>query len=259
MPLDSTLNRYQQKYKPPLFLSVARTLDKMDRIRQIWIESARSSSTIESTTGCVLPSFQNNSRPPPLRTSSTYDDDDLFNNVALNLLSRHEILGLSVTEAILATLVKSTQRTSFFDGMCVRLDRSSHLSPHTASLVNSLDRIFGKELLDMTTEECKGQPCYTTKPVSPRHTMTFSGAPSCRHDASNGKKKAAATRRFFPDGADKASAVTVPTLGFFGGSKRRVRNIDWSVADAIQQVQCLQLDGFDTSKQSAGIYKAPHM
>jgi hypothetical protein len=217
----------------------------MERIRQIWIESARSSSTIESSTShCPF-----NSRPPPLRTSSTYDDDDAFNNVALNLLSRHEILGLSATEAILSTLINAKQRSSFYDGLCDRLDRSAHLSPNTASLVYSLERTFGKQLKDMTMEECKGQPCYATKPVSPRHTanmfsgngMGSNGAYTCRSSISS--KKKLTPRRFFPDGGDKLHA---PTIGFFGGSKRRVRNIDWKVADAIEQVSRLQLDGHDT-------------
>lgn len=218
----------------------------MDRIRQIWVESARSSSFDSSG-----PQFQCGiARPPPLRTSSTYDDDDAFNNVALNLLSRHETLGLSSTEAILATLINAKQRASFYDGFCARLDRSSHLSPNTASLVESLERSFGKELKGMVMEECKGQPYYTTKPVCPRHTVvpcgdnsgnssaTTSTTTTCHNAAA---KKKSNPRRFFPD-VDKTAA---PSMGLFG-SKRRVQNIDWKLAEAIQQVEHLRLDGLDS-------------
>jgi hypothetical protein len=203
----------------------------MDRIRQIWIESARSSS-FEG------PHHQHhcNSRPPPLRTSSTYDDDDTFNNVALNLMSRYESLGLTAMEAILATLIGAKQRASFYDGLCIRLDRSSHMSPNTASLLESLERVFGHHLKEMVMAECKGQPCYSTKPATPRHTAGIVGGGGAPATCRNAKKTT--PRRFFPDG-DKISA---PSMGFFG-SKRRVQNIDWKLAEAIQQVEHLRLDG----------------
>lgn len=208
----------------------------MDRIRQIWIESARSSSFDG-------PHYHCNVRPPPLRTSSTYDDDDAFNNVALNLLSRYETLGLKATETIMATLIGVKQRASFYDGLCVRLDRCSHLSPNTASLVTSLERILGKELKEMVVAESKGQPCYTTKPVSPHPTP--GGLTTCR----NSKKKSM-SRRFFPDVSDKTAA--------FFGSKRRVQNIDWKLAEAIQQVEQLRLDGMSSPCQAATCYEPPH-
>jgi hypothetical protein len=105
----------------------------MDRLR-IWIESRHS--------GSEEGPYINICRPPPLRTSNTYDDDDTFSNVSLNLLSRHEGLGLSAAETILATLISPKQRTSYYDGLCVRMDRFSHLPPSMASIVNSIDKKF---------------------------------------------------------------------------------------------------------------------
>lgn len=212
----------------------------MDRIRQIWIDSARSES-FDSR-----PQFHGHGRPPPLRTSTTYDDDDAFNNVALNLLSRNEILGLTPTEAILATLISSEQRASFFDGLAFRQDRSSHLSPNTASLVDSIERVFGKELKEIVMTECKGQPCYNIKPVAPRHT-----GPVTRSNSA--PKMKSTPRRFFPD-VDKTAA---PMMGFFA-SKRRIQNIDWKLAEAIQQVDHLRLDGLESPRKVSTGYEPPH-
>jgi hypothetical protein len=229
----------------------------MDIIRHIWVESGSRSSSFEggggvsgssegpspptgTTTAAVF-----NSRPPPLRTSSTYDDDETFTNVALNLLSRFECLHLTTREAILSALISPQQRASFLDGICLRLDRASHLSPKTLSLVHSLERLLGRELRDMVYAEANingEQPCcYTTKPVTPRHTAqnqhhhphqstSMSSTMTCR---SNTKK----SRRFFPD-CDSF---------FLGGRKRRVQNIDWKLAEAVQQVENLRLDGSSPS------------
>jgi hypothetical protein len=189
------------------------------------------------------------SRPPPLRTCSTYDDDEAFNNVALNLLSRHNTLGLSATEAILATLIDTNQRSSFYEALCIRLDRLAHLSPNTASFVHCLNENIGKELREMVLAENKGEPCYAKKPVTPR------GIGYCR----NMKQKV--NRRFFPDGEKGMVSSPIPSTATGGGifgSKRRVQNIDWKLAEAIQQVNHLRLDGSQTSPpQKMNGYEAP--
>jgi hypothetical protein len=208
----------------------------MDRILKIWVESARVSSSFDDisiNSHESIPVYNGYlSRPPPLRTSSTYDDDDAFNNVAVNLLSRHDTLGLTAQEAIMATLIDHNQRTSFYEGLCVRLDRSVHLSPNTASLVQHIHEKLGKALKEMISYDNKGAPCgYTNKPATPRSSISY-----CRN------VKQMVHRRFFPDGGEKQHYQTTPQGNIFGGNKRRVQNIDWKMAEAIQQVQRLQLD-----------------
>jgi hypothetical protein len=232
----------------------------MDRFLKLWVESARVSSSFDETSSnnhCSPPIHQRYlSRPPPLRTSSTYDDDDAFNNVALNLLSRHNTLGLSAQEAILATLIDSNQRASFYEGLCVRLDRTTHLSPNTSSLVQCIYETLGKELKDMVTSETKGAPYYPNKPVTPRSNMGY-----CRN------VKQLVQRRFFPEGVgtekQQQQQMMSPSIGggvALFGSKRRVQNIDWKMAEAIQQVNHLRLDGTSPTVQhmkSVSVYEPP--
>jgi len=225
----------------------------MERFLKLWVESSKEPQPfeeVESAKNVTYPSPMFHSflsRPPPLRTSSTYDDDDAFNVVALNLLSRHDTLGLSATEAILATLIDANQRASFNHGLCNRLDRSAHLSPSTASLVHHLNKALGKELKELIVAECKIDPCYTNKPTTPR------GVGYCR------SMKQKMHRCFFPD-RDKG-VITSPIRSnnsVLFGSKRRVQNIDWKMAEAIQQVNHLCLDGSQfVSPSKADGYEPP--
>jgi hypothetical protein len=221
----------------------------MEHLFKIWIESSKEPHSYEEPQAAThrSPSYHGYfARPPPLRTSSTYDDDDAFKNVAMNLLSRHEKLGLSANEAILATLIDSTQRSSFYQGLCFRLDRSCHLSPCTASLVLHLNETLGKKLKEMVVAECKGDLFCSNKLTTPQ------GISNCK------SMKQKVQRRFFPD-SDKGS-ITSPVRSGSGifGSKRRIQNIDWKLAEAIQQVNHLSLDGphqFSSSKSSG--YEPP--
>jgi hypothetical protein len=218
----------------------------MDRFLKIWVESARISSSFDESSGSnsinTSPPTCNHgylSRPPPLRTSSTYDDDEAFNNVALNLLSRHDTLGLTAQEAILATLFDHSQRASFYEALCIRLDRFTHLSPNTTSLVQCVQEKFGKDLKQMVLSESKGAPYnYTSKPVAPRGNIGY-----CRN------MKQLVQRRFFPEGGDKQQSTASSNTTIFGSSKRRVQNIDWKMAEAIQQVNQLRLDGMSPMQQ----------
>ncbi len=218
----------------------------MDRLLKIWVEPTRVSSSFDDVSLNNSPpaySCGNLSRPPPLRTSSTYDDDDAFNNVALNLLSRHETLGLTPQEAILATLFDHSQRASFYEALCIRLERFTHLSPNTTSIVQCVHDNLGKDLKQMVLSESKGAlSCYTNKPVAPRGNIGY-----CRN------MKQLVQRRFFPEGGDKQQSNNHSSSGgntiLFGSSKRRVQNIDWKMAEAIQQVNQLRLDGTSPIQQ----------
>jgi hypothetical protein len=171
----------------------------------------------------------NYDRPPPLRTVGTYDDDDFFNNVALNMLSRYEALNLSVSEAICSTLVSPKHRASFYEGLCSRLSRASHMhmSPSQRSLIQNTKKVFGRELRRIVESECTDN-FGTYLKQSPEFNNNLPPT-TMRH--SEKKKKG---RRFFPDSDSKAG-------GFF--RSRKVQNIDWKLAEAIQQVQSLRLDG----------------
>jgi hypothetical protein len=224
----------------------------MDNLK-VWIESGSASMSEDGK----MPTFRNESkvsRPPPLLTSSTYDDEEAFVSVSLNLLSRYEALGLSAKETIKSTLIYPRERDSFFEALCARKSRSTHISTSTASLVDSVDRAFGRELMKMTQEENGGcnlqQPCVMRKfsddilPTTPRATNvrspTFSNSESRRQDTSSAKKN---RRRFFPES------------GFFGS--RKVQNIDWKLAEAIEQVQCLRLDGSARTPRNSMGYEPP--
>jgi hypothetical protein len=236
----------------------------MDRIRQIWVEAA-SPSTIhqkenhQATTNSPILSI---SRPPPLRTSSTYDDDEVFHNVSVNMLSRYESLGLSAQEAILATLVSPKQRASFFEGLCVRIDRVAHCSPITASLIKSMNRVFGralKELID--ADEENSNPTSTlnhhpfiygtskNKPTTPRAMGGEGGLshpPSTSSSSSSARGTDKKSRRcFFPDSKGRN------TIGFF--RKRRVQNIDWKLLQSVQRVENLRLDDDDSNTARGGV------
>ena len=253
----------------------------MDRIKQIWIEASRSSS-FDS------PAMHHNQdhppRPPPLCTSSTYDDDEVFNKTGLSLLSRYETLGLSAQEVLLATLISPKQRASFLEGLSVRLDQS--IVNNNFQLLQALEKTFGKDLQELVVAESKANEghFYSTNPMAPRHTTasraagmatqnddededaaseavpqptpedqnipmsnssmssgSISDRPHHSSTQAQGTKKKSTPRRFFPD----------TDMGSFFRSKRRVQNIDWKMAEAVKQVEHLQLDGMTTTSPSA--------
>lgn len=116
----------------------------MDRLRRVWNETHRQ---------------------PPLRTTSTYDDDEAFNTTAKQLLG----VARNPKEAIYVVLVTPNQRASFFEGLCNRKERIA------TPLIHSIDEQFGSILKDIVMNE-------TANPKTPRFDQ---------HE----KKP----RRFFPD------------------------------------------------------------
>jgi hypothetical protein len=196
-------------------------------------------------------------RPPPLRTTSnTYDDEEAFTNVAINLLSRYEALGLSANEAIMATIVDPRERISFHEALCIRKCRSVHVSPSSAVLVGHVDKAFGGELMKIIKLESGNMKILSLDkhldhgecpPTTPRaiHISSSSGSDS-HHEVVEKKTR---RRRFFPDTDSKGG-------GFF--RSRKVQNIDWSMAEAVSQVQSLRLDGSCTPKEgNVGVYEPP--
>lgn len=222
--------------------------DTMDRLR-VWIESDRHGMTKGAGGDASL------LRPPPLRTSDTYDDEDAFKNVSLNLLSRYEALELSPSEAIKATIITPQERLSFHEALCIRRSRALHVSPSNASLVERVDKIFGSELLKMIREETGGGEIrswgkrqFGCPPTTPRAILnpTSSGSES-RQDVDVFEKNTR-RRRFFPDSDSKSG-------GFF--RSRKVKNFDWSLAEAVSQVQSLRLDGSQDMPKGDSTYQPP--
>lgn len=163
----------------------------------------------------------------------------------------------------------------------MRLDRNTH---NNQQLLQALDKTFGKDLQELVQAESKdgagsssggGGPYYhpysSNNPVAPRHTTTTASRRHSQQEqhpnqgpdhteismsssstssgmsfgaASNGSgknqpiKKKSTPRRFFPD---------TECMGSFFRSKRRVQNIDWKLAEAVKQVEHLQLDGHTTT------------
>jgi hypothetical protein len=228
----------------------------MDRLR-VWIESRPASMQEEDRHGMTM-GFGGDAglfRPPPLRTTSTYDDEDAFNNVSLNLLSRYDALSLSASEAIKATIISPRERISFHEALSIRRSRSLHVSPSTALLVERVDKTFGSDLLNMIREETGGEEIRSWgkrqfsvggSPATPRaiQNSTSSGSES-RHDVFEKKTR---RRRFFPDSDSKSG-------GFF--RSRRVKNIDWNLAEAVSQVQSLRLDGSQGTPKCDSTYQPP--
>jgi hypothetical protein len=220
--------------------------DTMDRLR-VWIESDRHGITKGAgRDACLI-------RPPPLRTSDTYDDEDAFKNVSLNLLSRYEALELSASETIRATIISPQERLSFHEALCNRKSRALHVSPSNVSLVERVDKIFGNDLLNMIREDTGGEDTrslgkrqFGCPPMTPRENSTSSGS-EYRNDVF---EKITRRRRFFPDSDSKSG-------GFF--RSRRVKNFDWSLADAVSQVQSLRLDGSQDTPKGDSTYQPPSL
>jgi len=217
----------------------------MERLR-VWIER---SHVMGEDTFSKAPAF----RPPPLRTSNTYDDDEAFTRVALNLLSRHEALGLSPSDTINSTIGSPQDRASFFEGLNLRKSRLTSLSPSTVSLVQDVDMKFGHELRKLVDVEHVTLRRQNHSPAHPQYGMISSnnscGSGNRPQEAVSAKKRK--NRRFFPEG--EASV-------FF--RSRRVQNIDWTLVEMTQQVQSLQLDGNDVMASTGnhrGEYEPPSL
>jgi hypothetical protein len=155
-----------------------------------------------------------------------------------------------------------------------------------ASIVQSIEKVFGTELRSMIEQEwnCgKGYNPPYQKPLAPRHipivptsSELSASSSSTRSKNSSSHQKRKKSRRFFPDsGGDnnsmmsKSSSSTtsnnVGTASSFFRNKARVQNIDWKLVQAIQQVESLRLDGDDNtpmgkstpSKFGTGSYQPP--
>ncbi|KAL7575950.1 hypothetical protein ACA910_000745 [Epithemia clementina (nom. ined.)] len=239
-----------------------------------WVENSNGAEN-ESRLGS---SSSSSSRPSLIRTKCSFDgNDETFSLVALNMLSRYTYFGLSPADAICDTLVTPRERSCFLEALSVRKMYSNqqhhHLSPSTVSLIQTVDDNFGKDLVRIV--EMEGGPSVMTfttygtgigadlstatsqqqqqrqgmchrQPTSRR--CSEDRRSSCRSKkggTSSGKRVRAF---FFPEHHHSAAG------GMFGATTKgggkgttTVRNIDWKLAEAIEQVNNLTLDGMHAS------------
>lgn len=200
--------------------------------------------------------------PPPLKISnSNYAHDDVFKKISLILLSRYNAIGISPMETINSTLVTLEDKLAFYEALCFRLALLPRQEVHTASLVQQVDQIFGEEFkavchhdqvpsnsyeIEMKLGSHEVTPPCQQPPFTPRNDQ-FS---SSRFSESWRTRRPVRRRSFFPDaGAQKTSYMMMPT---------KIRNIDWQLASAVQQVVSLTLDGSSpTQKGDFACYDPP--
>eukprot|EP00523_Entomoneis_sp_CCMP467_P001149 CAMPEP_0168748920 /NCGR_PEP_ID=MMETSP0724-20121128/16431_1 /TAXON_ID=265536 /ORGANISM="Amphiprora sp., Strain CCMP467" /LENGTH=275 /DNA_ID=CAMNT_0008796777 /DNA_START=48 /DNA_END=875 /DNA_ORIENTATION=- len=229
-----------------------------------------------------------------LRTSNSYDCDERFSIVALNMLSRLEYFGMKPEDAIRETLVTSRDRSAFYEALSLRKmfghQPEHHLSPSTLNLVQTLDCSFGRDLARMVERE-NPTPCGSTEndcnQANAMNTATtphrgqwhqqqqqnpmFQPHPCVKQQMKNVRGSHSRCKGSSSSKGRAPRAFFFPDNGFFGvtSSKVTTRNIDWKLAEAIEQVSSLRLDGMATSptatesmfgsSASCDIYEPPHL
>lgn len=182
----------------------------MERIRQIWMSS---SATVE-----------------PLRTTSTFDDDEAFLSTARQLLS---------TGNILASLQRD-QRLSFLEGLRARRRNVHLLSPQMAQILQALQPI--EQVLAAAVEGEHGS----------------SSATYCnQHQHKPGAPKTKRSRRFFAGGGDgdstgssSGSTRTRRPTGF----RKNTRRVGAQNIDLCEAVDNLCLAENPASDSNVGSY-----
>lgn len=176
------------------------------------------------------------SHPPPLTgIQSKFHDDETFMNVSLNLIARFEALNLTAAESIMSTLVCPDDRLAYFEVLCSKLSQIHGVGGYpTGSMIHRLDQEFSNELRNLCSQHLSGEGCTNLKsaqaPMTPRHGRNQESF----NDFFLNKRGNCQSRRFFPDIEPKSSRQMKRNI---------VRNIDWHLASAVQQVKSLSLDG----------------
>jgi hypothetical protein len=261
----------------------------MERIKS-WIESAGSYETSGNFSNVRERTMSESYRPPSIiRTSNSYDNHDgQFSAVSLNLLSRFECLGLSHEEAVKSVLISPQDRSSYFEALCIRKKHASHYSPTTADLIQSIDRTFGEQLRQIVEQDgalttttaatmmMHHVPSCVIKPQEHLHQYhnnpqdqnshnyyLHQSDPYVQHHNNNNNNpsnqsppRRASTGGMSSGNGTAAAAAAAgkrrrfffPESGFFGG--RKVKNIDWKLTEAVQQVQSLRLDGSSSNSNT---------
>ena len=193
----------------------------------------------------------NGFRPPQLgshhhRASNPQLDDEVFMSISLNLLARYEALGLSARESIESVLIGAEEQSAFHDALTYRILHGNSIGAYSScSMIQKIEDEFGDELkaiCSLTKQTNQGPVQAPMTPCNARNQARFNWFLNPRHKGQ---------RNFFPDNESRH---------FLRRNKRsKVRNIDWHVTAAVQQVVSLSLEGTHTSELRGGIavYKPP--
>ena len=211
--------------------------------------------------------------PPPLKISnSNYAREETFKKVSLNLLSRFEALELSAAETIQSTLINPEDRSAFYEALRFRLALLARQEAHTASLVRQIHRVFGEELRNMCHHhhvptnsqtlvgigeqpgklhfQSSSSSFHQPPPITPRNDHISSTRVYGGYHNNNMGPTPPRRRSFFPDAGGEGNSADV--------RPPKIRNIDWQLANAVQQVVSLTLDGPPpTEKRDFACYEPP--
>ena len=224
-----------------------------------------------SSIGASKAGFLN--RPPPLKTSSTFDNDDAFAAVARAMLYRYENEGQSERDAVHATLITAAEKRAFLEALDLRnveiyaTEHQSELEENAFHrLVQRVTTIFGDTMREMWREsQCRdvnneSSACgrtaatlasssnrYRKAPPSPKNALQHkSSTVSAQSNDSENSAGSRNRRRFFPDSDSSRRCRT------------RIR-FDWKLTTP-EPVQSLQLDGSledPPTPQRKSLYEPP--
>jgi len=168
---------------------------------------------------------------------SKFYDDDTFTKVSLNLLARYEAFDLTASEAIKATLIRTEEQVAFYQALCHRMAQNHvPMLPMVQKIheefADELKRASSNQQLTVTTLHAPHLDVATAPIAAPRNIRN----PACLNRFLNPRSFMQKQRsNFFPEKDPNSSLSRMKTT--------KVRNIDWQLANAVQQVVSLSLDG----------------
>ena len=188
------------------------------------------------------------SNPPSLTgIKSKFHDDEAFMKVSLNLLARFEALDLTAAESIESTLVSPDDQLAYYEALCAKLSQIRTVGGYpTGSMIQKLDQQFSTELRDLCSLNFSGGGVTQSvqAPMTPRNGRNQESLQAFflnrRHNTQ--------ARRFFPD------IEPTPNRPM---KRNMIRNLDWHLATAMQQVVSLSLDAAPTEKRDIPCYNPP--
>ena len=186
------------------------------------------------------------SHPPPLKgVVSKYHDDESFMAISLNLLARYDALNLTASESIVSTLITIDDQMAYYEALSTRVSQLRSVGGYTScSMIQRLEQEFGDALGQLCSKHQAPCPGSVHAPMTPRHDRNHTGFKSIFLNT----RKNGQGRRFFPDLEPR------PHHHF---THAKVRNIDWQLASAVQQVESLSLDGPSVEKRDFASYHPP--
>jgi hypothetical protein len=173
-------------------------------------------------------------------------NDDVFLNLSLNMLAKYEALNLTAKEAIESTLVSPEDRSTYYQTLSFRLARIAGAANLSSSMILRIDEEFGAELKAMFTAHEGNKPGQLQAPMAPCNARNPGRLTRFLNPLKGAQK---VQRCFFPEHEGRTNRSMM--------NSKKVRNIDWHLATAVQQVVSLSLDGSQPEKRGPACYKPP--